>query len=251
MAKTTGGSETGDGRIAAGGPTSWVMRLLGGRSFYPLFALLLVSLVFIVTGGEQRWAVFVGHILMAVRCAHASRIWIVLGWLGLILGIAGAVLQAFTEVRALRLVSAVLFVLLLFASLPLILRRLVAHSRVTGETVVGALCAYLLIGMDFAMLGVLLSTAEGGAIIASVANPGSAITRSDIYYHSFITMTTVGYGDYVPLTGAAKTLALLEGILGQLFLVTVVARLVSVATFRRIRSEEAAGPSADESRPGA
>jgi voltage-gated potassium channel Kch len=122
---------------------------------------------------------------------------------------------------------------LLFASLPLILRRLATHRQVTGDTIVGALCAYLLIGMDFAVLHVLFSVAEGQSIIASIVAPEAPITRGDFYYHSFMTMTTVGFGDFVPVNGAAKTLAVLEGILGQLFLITVVARLVSVATFKR------------------
>jgi voltage-gated potassium channel Kch len=90
--------------------------------------------------------------------------------------------------------------------------------------------------MDFAVLSVLLSAAEGHAIIASVVDPSHPVTRGDLYYHSFMTLTTVGYGDFVPVSGSAKTLAVLEGILGQLFLVTVVARLVSVATFRRAQT---------------
>ncbi|OFW63238.1 MAG: hypothetical protein A2Y74_00695, partial [Actinobacteria bacterium RBG_13_63_9] len=218
---------------------AWFGRFWRGESFYPLFMLLLVSLVFIIAGADQRWAVIVGHVLaagsllLAVRPSHASRLWLVLGWIALVLGIAAALLQTLSEIRALRVVAAVLFLVLLFASLPLILRRLVTHRQVTAETIVGALCAYLLIGMDFAVLNVLFSVAEGQAIIASIVAPDAAITRGDFYYHSFMTLTTVGYGDFVPATGWAKTLSLLEGILGQLFLITVVARLVSVATFKR------------------
>jgi hypothetical protein len=139
-------------------------------------------------------------------------------------------------VRFLRGLVAVIFIVLLFASVPLILRRLIAHRQVTAETIAGALCAYLLIGMDFAVLHVLISAIEGHATIMSMASPGAGVTRGDFYYHSFITMTTVGFGDFTPLNGAGKTLAVLEGILGQLFLVTVVARLVSVATIRQGKS---------------
>lgn len=217
---------------------TWIGRLLRGESFYPLFVLLLVSLAFIIGGTDQRWAVIVGHVLAAasllltIRACHASRRWLVLGWIVLFLGVAGAIVQALSENKALRVVGAAIFIVLLFASLPLILRRLVTHRQVTAETIVGALCAYLLIGMDFAVLNVLFSVAEGHSIIASIVAPDAAITRGDFYYHSFMTLTTVGYGDFIPATGSAKTLALLEGILGQLFLITVVARLVSVATFK-------------------
>jgi hypothetical protein len=232
---------------------AWPARFFGGESFYPLFALLLVSLIFIIAGGDQRWAVIVGHVLaagsllLAVRPSHASRAWTALGWASLALGAAAALVQSLTDVKALRVVAAVIFVVILFASLPLILRRLVSHRTVTAETIVGALCAYLLIGMDFAVLHLLLSVAEGHSIIVSIVTADAPVTRGDLYYHSFMTITTVGYGDFVPATGSAKTLALLESILGQLFLITVVARLVSVATFRQRRSsgEDPASPEAD------
>jgi voltage-gated potassium channel len=236
---------------------AWLARFCRGESFYPLFVLLLVSLVFIIAGDDRRWAVIVGHVLAAgslllvVKPARASRTWLALGWVALALGVAAALVQSLTELRALRVVAAILFVVILFASLPLILRRLAGHRTVTADTIVGALCAYLLIGMEFAVLSLLLSVAEGQAIIASVATPDAPITRGDLYYHSFMTITTVGYGDFVPTTGSAKTLSLLEGILGQLFLITVVARLVSVATFRRggLPSPDTAPSEAETEKP--
>jgi len=236
---------------------AWLPRFLRGESFYPLFVLLLASLVFIIAGGDRRWAVIVGHVLAAgslllvVKPAHASRIWLALGWVALALGVAAALAQSLAEVRALRVVAAVIFVVILFSSLPLILRRLAGHRNVTAETIVGALCAYLLIGMEFAVLHLLFSVAEGQAIIASIVTPDAPITRGDLYYHSFMTITTVGYGDFVPITGSAKTLSLLESILGQLFLITVVARLVSVATFKRVISPamDAAPSEAETQKP--
>jgi hypothetical protein len=227
---------------------AWLAGFLRGESFYPLFVLLLVSLVFIIAGEEQRWAVIVGHVLaagsllLAVKPAQASRVWKLLSWVALALGLAAALIQSLTETRALRVIAAAVFLVLIFASLPLILRRLVSHRTVTAETIVGALSAYLLIGMDFAVLHVLFSAAEGQTIIASIVTADAPVTRGDFYYHSFMTMTTVGYGDFIPITGAAKTLSVLEGVLGQLFLITVVARLVSVATLRRVQLP---GPSAE------
>jgi hypothetical protein len=230
--------------VASGGGAarSWFGRFWRGESFYPLFALLLVSLVFIIGGSDHRWAAIVGHmlasasLLLTVRACRASRGWLVLGLILLVLGIAGALLQSLLDVRILRGVSALVFAVLLFSSVPLILRRLVTHRQVTAETIVGALCAYILIGMDFAVLHMLVSAADGQATIMSMASPDASITRGEFYYHSFITMTTVGFGDFTPLSGAGKTLAVLEGVLGQLFLVTVVARLVSVATIRQSKS---------------
>lgn len=228
--------EKGTGRNV--GPHRGPMgRLLKSSSFYPLFLVLLVSLVFTVGSSGHLWGAIIGQVLaagsllLAIKASHASRTWTVLGWIALVCGIAGTLFQAWLDFRALRLVVSVVFVALLFASVPLILRRLATHRQVTAETVVGALSAYLLLGMDFAVLNILVSAIEGQSIIVSLVAPEATVTRGDFFYHSFITMTTVGFGDFVAITGSAKTLALLEGVLGQLFLVTVVARLVSVATF--------------------
>jgi uncharacterized membrane protein len=233
------------------GSRSWFGRFWRGESFYPLFILLLVSLVFIIGGSDHRWAAIVGHILastsllLTVRACHASRIWQSFGWITLVIGIAGALLQSLLDVRILRGLIALVFTVLLFASVPLILRRLIAQRLVTAETIVGALSAYILIGMDFAVLHVLLSAVEGHATIMSMASPDAGITRGDFYYHSFVTMTTVGFGDFAPVNGVGKTLAVLEGVLGQLFLVTIVARVVSVAVIRQGKSfsdQDESGP---------
>lgn len=232
--------------------------VLGGRSYYPLFVLLLVSLIFLVGASDYAWGVRLGQtvsagaLLLAVRASRAGRGWIVAGWIGLGFAVAASLLTALLQgleispssptLGGLGLISIVLLVV----SVPLILRRIASDSRVTGETVVAAVCAYLLIGMDFALLYQLFSSISGQAVIASNSAAETTVGAGDYYYFSFINMATVGFGDLIPITNPAKTVALLQGVLGQLFLVTIVARLVSVATFRK-RSE----PSPDEAESGA
>jgi voltage-gated potassium channel len=247
------GAETEAGRAARGG----MLRAWRSDSFYPLFGLLLVSLAFVIAGSDHAWASVVGQALAAasllftLRVTRSHRSWLVAGWILVACGIVGAVLQGVLEIRALSFIVSLIFIVLLFASVPLILRRLVTHREATAETIVGALCAYILIGMDFAVLNVLISVIDGHAVIASLVSPGASINRGDFYYYSFMTMTTVGYGDVVPVTDVARMLGVLEGILGQLFLITVVARLVSVAVFRRAEASPstAAGPKAEAERP--
>jgi voltage-gated potassium channel Kch len=234
-----------------------IVRAWRGHSFYPLFVLLLVSLVFIIALSDYRWGNALGQALAAVsllltlRASQAPRGWRFVGWTSVVCGIVGAVLQAYLEFRVLSFVVSLIFIVLLFASVPLILHRLITHREATAETIVGALCAYILIGMDFAVLNVLVSVIDGHAVIASQISPGMSLNRGDFYYFSFVTLTTVGYGDMAPVTDVARTLSVLEGVLGQLFLVTVVARLVSVAVLRRTRpsSPSQAGGDADDEGP--
>ena len=111
-----------------------------------------------------------------------------------------------------------------------IARDLWTHPRVTGHTVAGALCVYLLVGMLFsALLGL-----AAGLFHEPVFRHHGDGTEADRLYFSFVTLTTTGYGDFAPGLGAARALAVLEALIGQLYLVTVVAVLVSrVGPLRR------------------
>jgi hypothetical protein len=90
------------------------------------------------------------------------------------------------------------------------------------ETVAAALCIYLMIGLFFASF-------YGG--IASHNNDAfkglTSLDSSDLLYFSFITQATVGYGDITPVSDLARALAVVQSLVGQLYLVTVVALVVS------------------------
>jgi hypothetical protein len=116
--------------------------------------------------------------------------------------------------------------LLLVASPVAIAWRLVHHERVTGQTILGALCVYVLIGLIFANADYGIQLASGSSFFAQSGHHGP----SDFAYFSFITMTTVGYGDLTPSTGLPRTSAVLDALSGQIFLVVLVARLVTLYT---------------------
>jgi hypothetical protein len=104
-----------------------------------------------------------------------------------------------------------------------IVRHLVARPAVDRETVLGAIAAYLLIGMLFAFvyrfLGVLDPQPFFGA--GGQAGPAQAL------FFSFTTLTTTGYGNLVPAGNAGQTLAVVEMVIGQLFLITALGKVVT------------------------
>lgn len=104
--------------------------------------------------------------------------------------------------------------------------RLLHHSRVTTQTVLGALCIYVLIGLVFANFDYGVQLASGHSFFAQAGKHGPA----DFAYFSYITMATVGYGDLSPAVGLPRTNAVLEALIGQIFLVVLVARLVGMYT---------------------
>jgi hypothetical protein len=103
-----------------------------------------------------------------------------------------------------------------------IVRTLQAQARVTISAVFGVLCLYMLIGMFFASLYGLIDRLAGGFFAQDVP---ASLARC--LYFSFTTLTTVGYGDLTATSNLGHTLSVSEALLGQVYLVTIVAVIVS------------------------
>ena len=115
-----------------------------------------------------------------------------------------------------------------------IARRLGHHRTVTLQTVLGALSLYLLAGMFFAFVYNAVAALSDEPFFSGL-NEASSI---DYLYFSFVTLATVGYGDLTAATDLGRMLAVTEGLTGQLYLVTVVALLVSnLGRARRLRDD--------------
>ena len=103
------------------------------------------------------------------------------------------------------------------------LRSVRRHRAITIEAVLGGLCLYLLVGMFFAFVYGALENLGGNPFFAS----GIDATAPRCNYFSFSTLTTVGFGDLTARSDLGRTLAVLEALVGQLYLVTVVSVGVS------------------------
>ena len=99
----------------------------------------------------------------------------------------------------------------------------VAQNEVNSRSVAGAICVYMLFGMLFMFLFGVLAILGHGPFFAQ----GTDGTRSIRLYFSFVTLATLGYGDYTPAGNLGHALAVLEALIGQLYLVTVVAVIVT------------------------
>jgi len=119
--------------------------------------------------------------------------------------------------------GAAIAVLLAVATPVAIVRRLIGRDRVDVQTVAGALCIYLLFGLSFALVYRFVDVVSAQPFFAQVADP----TQVDFTYFSFVTMTTVGYGDLTAASDAGRMLAITEALLGQVYLVTIVAFTIS------------------------
>ena len=105
------------------------------------------------------------------------------------------------------------------------LHRIFSEKTVTADTIQGGVAVYFLSGLLWAFFYKMLLLFNSEAILFLDHAPGGF---SDMIYYSFVTMTTLGYGDITPVSRMAKNLALLEAVWGQTYLAVLVARLVGL-----------------------
>jgi hypothetical protein len=129
---------------------------------------------------------------------------------------------------------------LLLATVTVIVRRILSFATVTGQSIFGAVSAYLIIGFMFAAFYAAMGKLNGGQFFAD-GRPGNSET---FQYFSFTTLTTLGYGDFTAAANDGRAIAVLEALTGQVFLATLVARLVSAFRGPRAPVPEAPGPAA-------
>jgi hypothetical protein len=115
----------------------------------------------------------------------------------------------------------------------------IRSRRVTMDTVFGACCVYLLMAVSWANIYILMELVQSGSFQLALTGSGdlwsgAGAADSQLYYFSLITLTTVGYGEIVPLTAPARSFAALEGVVGQLYVAVILARLVSLQVTDRM-----------------
>lgn len=107
--------------------------------------------------------------------------------------------------------------------------RVFESGRVTFDRVIGAITIYMMLGIVWASFYELIALDNPHAFSGTASGTES---HDHWFYFSFVTLTTVGYGDITPLTRAARSLATLEAFIGQLYPAVVLARLVSLSSSR-------------------
>jgi len=179
---------------------------LGGRVMLAVvYSLILLSAIRITSDKK-------GHLIAAAILAFPV---IVSTWL------AVAVPSMESSVKGFTLVLMFLFLSFTTARL---LRYVIRPGGVSSDQVFGAISIYFLLGHGWAFVYLLLEHVSPGSFRGLESQAGSA----DLTYYSFVTLTTLGYGEIVPVTAQARSLAALEAVTGVLYIATLVSRLVSL-----------------------
>lgn len=106
----------------------------------------------------------------------------------------------------------------------MILGYLFRENKITGDMIMGAICVYLLMGLIWAFVFSTMEILQPGSFNMAQGRVG----QSAFAYYSYVTLTTLGYGDITPISTPARSLALLEAIAGQLYIAILIARLVGI-----------------------
>src|SRR5262249_8083494 len=145
------------------------------------------------------------------------------------------VLQSLSDAVWITILHHVFSGVFLGYAIVVMLRFIFTSRQVTYNTLCASLCIYLLLGLVWALGYAVVHQLDPAAFYSSVPfSDGSLEFRAGkgqstgVLYFSFVTLTTLGYGDVVPLSPIAHTLASLEAITGQLYLTVLVARLVGL-----------------------
>lgn len=122
-----------------------------------------------------------------------------------------------------------------------LVRQVSRAKMVSPKVIVEAINGYLMIGLVFSIVVGFMSSVNPGSFSFDAINSGGALVHEtpfhEYIYYAFITLTTVGYGDVVPLTAAARSVAILISVTGQLYIAVVIAVLVGKYISQESRSE--------------
>jgi hypothetical protein len=139
-----------------------------------------------------------------------------------VIAVAAAVAEIAIGGEATTAIVGALSGIAVLGTIVVVARGVIDQGEVNSQSVIGAVSIYILIGLLFTFLYSVVAVLGSGPFFTDGADGTNAIRL----YFSFVTLTTVGYGDYAPAGAAGHTLANIEALLGQLYLVTVVALLV-------------------------
>ena len=248
--ESTGGSQPGDraeGRLAAElnraaratEARSRLARMRSSHSYWAVLGAIVVGFLLTALVPDARWAtsllalVWSGTLLLALwtagwGVAEARRAFALA-----VVGIAAAVANLVWSGKPIQAAVGILLGLLVVGIAIVIAKGAIEQGEVNPRSVAGALSVYVLIGLVFVFLFGVMAAVGSSPFFAQ----GTDGSRSIRLYFSFVTLATLGYGDYTPAGTFGRLFAVIEALVGQLYLVTVVALLVSRL---RVRAEETA-----------
>jgi hypothetical protein len=217
------------------------MKIPGGGRYVYLFISLL--LLFFFHPFVQRTAlgthildiVFLVILLSGIYSTSENRKIFVISLVLASAAFGSTILNYFLLTVSLRLVAVGAYGLFFVLMAGTILSTIMKAKKVTTETIYASICVYLLLGIIWTMLFSIIEIVEPGSFLSGGApiidfggDPVKRNVFANLIYYSFVTLTTLGYGDIIPVSPYARALSSLEAVIGQLYIAVLIAGLVGM-----------------------
>jgi len=167
---------------------------------------------------------FTAIFLSAVYAVSQKRSVFIFTLLVALLTVALLWFYDFTGLSSFGVAGNILGTLFLAFTAIMILSYLFTVDEITGDMIMGAICVYFLFGLIWSFVFATLEMTQPG----SFQLIGEVTDKAAFTYYSYVTLTTLGYGDITPISTPARSLAILEAMMGQIYLAVLVARLVGL-----------------------
>jgi hypothetical protein len=209
----------------------WLIRAEHIRDAFGL-VLALVLLTYVLTSllADKGWTAVVLSLaigatsIVALTSAHARPRQVRIAFWVTVANVLLTLVSAITDASIWLIVASGIQVALLAVAMGAVLQRVVTKAGADSRTILGAISVYTVFGLIFTFLYAFIDRIQHGAFFEG--HPGAG--AGDFIFFSYTTLTTTGYGDLVPGAQPGRMLAGIEMMIGQIFLVTLVAGLVSL-----------------------
>jgi len=207
------------------------------------FSALLIGLLLILIGwpaaheifghveGLYVQIAFTGLLVVGLWSFHKSRRWFIVG---IVLAISSgivAIVNALTPGDLLVFATMAILIAFCLMSLLIALRQVLLDDDVDLNRLTGAICVYLLFGFMFGLIHILVAWLLPGSY-AGIGSPEAEDQAVNYMYYSFVTLTTLGYGDVSPIRPLARAVAYIEAVVGVFYVAILVGTLVGLMLSR-------------------
>ena len=203
------------------------------------FAYLLISLLgfllltaflaqYPAIGGDQVLMLLIeATLIVGIWSLVRQRFWFVFGLVLIAIGAVNIILDAIIQHSWAPYVNLVVALLFYMFTTGIAFRTLLTGERIDLNTLMGSICVYILVGISWTILYFFESVIHLGAF-NGVNLTSTKQQFTDLLYYSFVTLSTLGYGDITPMTPIARTLAYIEALFGQFYIAILVASFVGI-----------------------
>ncbi|MFM7133621.1 MAG: potassium channel family protein [Planctomycetota bacterium] len=185
---------------------------------------------------------FLGGLLLVLRQLRISRMSALVAGALLFAAVATRLVDEASETSAATVAASLTTGAFVAFVLGLLLSFVVRSPEITQNSVLAAICVYILLGVVWGFAYQVVDELDPTAFnvnLGANAQTDSAVSEGALRYFSMMTLTTVGYGDIVPVSKEARALASLEALIAQIYLAAIVARIVGIEVANSVSRRDA------------